>query len=306
MKFLFFVLAFTACFAEVDEDSPVIDFFTGFLKGIGEGKGIEDLKKCLKEAEAIFQKIKEAIELIKTKNPIKVLEGVKKLIDALKQLTEMIKPCMEGYEQIKKLIEKLKKIDPKKIVAKILANIATVIKLITEAASCYAAKKYECFGENLGKLIKLLILDAEIDQEDSPMVAFLKGFFTGIEEKENIEGLLKCVKDIEGIFDEIVQAIKMIISLNPVDVIKGIGKLIAAVTKLMDMLEPCIKGHTQLEKLIEAIKNIDIKKIFEKIMKNPMGIIMQLIQFIQAITDKEWNTAGKCFGRALKALFLDE
>lgn len=96
---LVFALATALVYASTEPlpSNSFEDFLVGFLKGIGESKSINDLKRCIKSGERIFNEIIQAIKLIKTLNLSKVIQGVALLVKAVNELLAMIKPCMNGY-----------------------------------------------------------------------------------------------------------------------------------------------------------------------------------------------------------------
>lgn len=309
MKFFLFFLVILSCFAEqkteLKEDAPIIEFFKGFLTGIGETKTIEDLKKCLKEAEPIFAKIKKALELIHTMKLEKIVEGITLLIEAVKELMGMVKPCLDGFETLKLLIKKIAHIDIKKLAQKILANIFMIIKIVKEAIDCLKKHEFNCAGKALGTLLKIMILDDfAMVSEESKEEEFIKGFLKALGETTDPKALIVCAKDLEKHIEEILAAIQKIISLKPLEMLKGLGELVVAVTRIFNMLKPCTDGYPKVLELIKAVETAEIKKIFERFMKNPFPIVMLIVSLINNIIGKDWADIGLNLGKLLKAIFI--
>lgn len=304
------LIALAACtqyeeMPEFEEDVKILQFLKGFLEGLGEKGNLEELKKCVKGADNIIDNIIKAIKLIATKKLESIIEGVKLLVESVRELLDMIKPCMESFKELKKLYEALKKIDFKKIGMKILTRFPEFLGYITKAIECLTkTKDWACGGKNIGSLLRRLLLElSEEDEDPNPIVEFFKGFLKGLNESGNIEELMKCVKNVEEVINEIIAAIK-IIQKGGMYIMEGLAKLFAAVTKLINMIQPCVKGFEQIKKLIEALGHIDIMKILMKIMIN-LSYFMNLIkEIIAAFTDKRMYDAGLGIGTLLYKLFL--
>jgi uncharacterized protein YjgD (DUF1641 family) len=283
-------------------DTPFVEFLKGFLEGINEKGDINELMKCIKGGEDIIKKIIDAIKLIKTMNPAKVLEGVKMLIEAVKALFEMIKPCMDGFEELKKLYNAIIHANITEIVKKILAHPVQFITLITQAVEAFGKKDYHGAGKAIGKLLELMFLKLTVSA--TPFEEFLKGFLEGINETGDFEKLLACIKGGEEIIKKIIEAIKLIKTLNPIKVMEGVKMLIEAVKQLLDLLKPCMEGFDQLKKLLEAITHASIPAIVKRILAHPAEFIQYITQAIEGFAKKDYHAAGKAVGNLLRIMFL--
>ena len=143
----------------LSEEDPIEEFVKGFLMGIGETKSIDDLMKCIKEIESIIANIQEAFILIKTMTIENIIKGINKLIEAVQNFTEMIKPCSTGYKVLEKLIIAIANTDISKIIQKLLNNITKILSIITSGIACIKDKEYRCIGKQIGALLKVLLLD---------------------------------------------------------------------------------------------------------------------------------------------------
>eukprot|EP00829_Urostomides_striatus_P017403 TRINITY_DN5_c0_g1_i6.p1 TRINITY_DN5_c0_g1~~TRINITY_DN5_c0_g1_i6.p1 ORF type:complete len:649 (-),score=257.56 TRINITY_DN5_c0_g1_i6:28-1974(-) len=286
-----------------DPHPHFIDFVKGFLEGIKETTPPEKILKCLEEGDHILSKIVEALKLIKTMIPTKVIEGVKMLIEALRELFNMLKPCTEGYGQLKKLVEAIAHISIPKVVAKIMAHPGEFVKHITEIIEGIIKKNHLAAGKAFGELLYQLFLSRAAQDEDH-FVLFVKGFLIGIKETGDIQKLLSCIKTGEEILKKIIEALKLIKTMNPAKINEGIKMLIAACMELYIMLKPCISGYEQLKKLFTALTHISIPKIVAKIMAHPGEFLKHITGVIEGLVKKEYENAGKAFGELLYQLFL--
>lgn len=306
MKILFFVLLATLAFSmprDVDEANNFVEFMKGFLEGINEKGDFEKLMKCIKDGEHIVVKIIDAIKKIKTLNPIKVMEGVKELIEAVKELMAMLKPCTEGFEVLKKLINAIAHVNIANLVKHILAHPGEFIKLITQAIESFVKKDWHGTGKAIGGLLYLLFLKAQL-KAGEPLVEFMKGFLQGINEKGSIEKLMKCIKGGEEIITKIIDAVKLIKTMNPIKVAEGVKKLVEAIQQLMTMLKPCMDGFEQLKKLVQALSHIKIPDIVKRIISHPGEVVKHITEAIEGFTKKDFHKCGLGIGGLLYVLLL--
>jgi cellobiose-specific phosphotransferase system component IIA len=284
------------------DPKPIVDFSNGFLKGIHEIKSVDDLVKCVKEADHILENIQKALELIKTLNIEKMLEGLTMLFEALYDLEEMLRPCLGEYSQFRKLVEAIMNMDINEVVQKIVANTFQFIADIVDCIQAFQRSNFVQAGRDLGDIMYRLFLISTEDQFDP--VAFIKGLLEGLNEKGDINNLLKCVKDLESIVNKIMEALEYIKKKDFANIIKGITMLIEAVTHLMQVLTPCAEGFEQIKKLINAISHVDIMKLVFKIIGNPGPYISDVMNCIDNFKKQDFHGAGKNLGDLLFRLFL--
>eukprot|EP01022_Parablepharisma_sp_SALTPOND_P014113 TRINITY_DN1899_c0_g1_i1.p2 TRINITY_DN1899_c0_g1~~TRINITY_DN1899_c0_g1_i1.p2 ORF type:complete len:523 (-),score=82.97 TRINITY_DN1899_c0_g1_i1:4803-6371(-) len=283
---------------------PLKDFLKGFLEGIHETKPINDLMKCMDVAERLMEKIKAALELIHKLTIDSMLEGLSMLFEALFELEEMLRPCLEEYGQFKKLMDAMGNANIGKVITKILMNPIQFMVDVMECIKSFEHKKFSPAGKHLGNILYKLFL-TQLTLEVDP-VEFLKGLLEGLNEKGDVNKLLKCVKDIEKIIDKIIEAIQYIQHMDPTNLIKGITLLLEAVNELMTVITPCAQGFEQIERLIDAIAHVDIVKLVFKILANPGPFVQDVMDCVDAFNKGDFHRAGKDIGDLLYRLFLTE
>lgn len=305
-----FVIAFllVACVMAngmyVEEDkSEAMDFLTGFLQGIGENGNVNDLEKCVKNIESAIEEIKAALELLKNFNLKKLLEALPKLIHAVKTILNGLTPCMESFQTLKKLVQAMAHPDIKKIALKIMTHAGEFIGYVTSAIGGFKNKDFKAAGKGVGNILRLMFLSSE-EELRSNAVDFMKGFIEGIGEKGDIEKLLKCLKDLESIFNKIKEALNELKHINLQNLIKGLTMLFSAVRELMEMIKPCSEGFETIKKLIQAIAHPDIKKIAMKILMHSGQFIGHVTEAIKCFGTQNYHCAGKAVGSLLKIIFL--
>lgn len=274
------------------------------MKGIRETKTVEDLIKCMKSADQIIEKIKSALTLIKTLNVESMLQGLSMLFESIFEIEEMLRPCLTEFAQFKKLLEAMQNVDMNKIVQKIIMNAFQFIADIIDCISYLEKQNYSRAGAALGDIMYKLFIDDLFKLQGFDAVAFIKGFLEGINEKGDINELLKCVKNLEQIVNKIIESIQYIKKMDFMNLIKGITMLIESVGELLNILKPCSSGFEQIKKLISAIGKIDIVKIVFKILHDPGPFVQDVVGAIDAFKNQQFQVAGKCIGDLLYRLFL--
>eukprot|EP00826_Nyctotherus_ovalis_P039968 TRINITY_DN3884_c0_g3_i1.p1 TRINITY_DN3884_c0_g3~~TRINITY_DN3884_c0_g3_i1.p1 ORF type:complete len:240 (+),score=64.99 TRINITY_DN3884_c0_g3_i1:125-844(+) len=135
------------------------DFVKGFLRGIGEGGDPTKLLGCITGLDEAVKKIKAALELIKTNNMDKVIQGLEMILDALKLMLRQIKPCMHGLTVLEKLWKAVLNADIARVLGKVLLNLNRVVAEVSFIHSCFREHKYENAGYGVGNLLKFIFLD---------------------------------------------------------------------------------------------------------------------------------------------------
>ena len=181
--------------AEVGE--PIVDFITGFLLGIQEKKTIEDLLECMKDADKIMEKIMQAIKLIVKLKLEDMLKGVSMLFEAILELEIMLRPCMAEFTQLQKLKDAIAHANILAIVMKIMRNPGPYIQDFNDCLEAFENGDYKEAGQDIGDILFRIFLVESVT--DNKIVDFLKGFLEGLNEKGDINELLKCLKDVEHI-----------------------------------------------------------------------------------------------------------
>jgi predicted transcriptional regulator len=282
-------------------DAPIVDFIGGFLVGINEVKTIEDLKKCIGEADQIIEKIVLSLKMISSLKFTEMLRGFEKLFEAMLELEMMLRPCLDGFTQFNKLIQAIMHADITELLLRILRNIGPFIQDINDCIESFEREDYKQAGQDIGDILFRLFL---AEMKGFNVFDFLKGFLEGINEKGDINILLRCVKDIEKIVEKIMLALSYIMNKDPINLIKGLTLLFEAVGELLEVIRPCSDGFEQIKKLLEAFKKIDILKLVFKILSNPGPYIQDVVNCIEAFKKGDAYTAGKCLGDFLYRLFL--
>ena len=142
----------------VEQLIPFVDFIKGFFEGINETGDVNKLMECLKEGEAIMQKIMQALEYIMKFDIQNVMKGIQLIMEVVHELSEKLKPCAEGYKQLEKLFEAVKNADIIQVVMKIMSHSSSIIADITDCIEMFKKGNYEKSGRDLGNILFIIFL----------------------------------------------------------------------------------------------------------------------------------------------------
>ncbi len=143
---------------EVTADNKVVEFLKGMIEGLGVKEDIEKFMKCIKEAEQVFAKIKEALEHLKHININELKKGLELLFEALKELFAMLKPCAETGSIIHKLISAITNANIAKIALHILMHPVQFVKDVESTIVCFAKGDFHCAGKGIGDILRIMFL----------------------------------------------------------------------------------------------------------------------------------------------------
>lgn len=282
------------------------DFIKGFLEGIGIKNGIEEILKCAKEeGEAIIKKVQEAISHFKHINIIhiqEIIKGLKCLVEAVHMIISMIGDCGKNVKEIIKLINAIKNINWMSLAYHVIKNAPSIIKDIASLVSAFAKKDLYAAGKALGDLVKKIIVGAQLE---NPVTDFFQGLFKGIKAEEEYEKIWVCVNDAEKLVLEIIEAVKLIITGNPLNFIKAIAMITDAGKKLIAMINPCLENTKRLKLLIENIKNTNWINLGIKLIKNFKGVWDNVKLIIAGVKAQKFYDVGLGFGDILDFAFLE-
>jgi len=289
---------------------PYIDFVEGFLTGLNEKGDVNQLLKCVKNIEPLFYDIMEALSLILKLDLKDIMEGLSQLINAIREIIDILTPCSEGFEQLKKFGEAIRNVNLNKIIAKIIQNIAAFIKDIMECFNDYNDKDYYDFGKDLGDIMfRLFLQEATPEFEFDDFVKFVEGLLEGMGHGQKFKDIENCLEQFPEIYKEVAEAIKLIKELDWKNIFKlyqAIIKLIDAVKKVFAAIKPCSTAPHEIEEMINKLLHINLEKLLQKIISNSASLIVDFMQAVQSLKDKKFLDAGKKLGDILYLLVFKD
>ena len=157
--------------------SGIEDFLKGFLEGLGVKEDIQKLLECLKGAEHVLEKIKEALEHLKHININELKKGLGLLFSALKEFLNVLKPCAATNSIIHKLINAITSVNIMKIVYHIITHPTAFVHDVESSIVCFAKGDLHCAGKGIGDLLRILFLTRmENEKEADSFAEYVKGF----------------------------------------------------------------------------------------------------------------------------------
>ena len=108
-------------------ESDAVEFLKGFLEGIKAEEELVHLMDCLKNLDEIFERMREALHLLKKMTLHDVISGILKLIAAMKDFMDMLKPCVQDCPIMKKLIQAIKNAHLHKMAASFLHMLRNLL-----------------------------------------------------------------------------------------------------------------------------------------------------------------------------------
>ena len=155
-------------------------------------------------------------------------------------------------------------------------------------------------------ILALVAICSAKPQVNNPATDFVNGFLVGVHETKQIEDLLKCMSDMDPILKKIEAAINHLVKFNFQELMEGLKLLKEAMFDFVNMLTPCLQGFEQLQKLFEAMKNWDFSTIINKILKNAVLFLADIMECWNAFKSHDHYAVGKGIGDILYNIFLDE
>ena len=288
--------------SESDEVDTMPDFVKGMLAGISEPADVVKLKACIKENDAAMAMVKDTYEYLRTTMPEDIKKGAKLLLDASMLIVPMLRPCYEGFSVLKRLDAQLSNADLIKIVKAISSAPTAYFHLSIDGLEGFAAGKYDEVGKAFGAMHKMIFL--KLSALENMMIDFVKGFFIGIGETGDVNKIIECLKGSEEIMDKIMEAIECIMKMDVQNIMKGIMLMMDAIREFYAKIEPCAQGFLQWEKLYWEIINNTPVKVMMRILAHREAIMNDMIDYMKAFSNGQFERAGKDFGQIMFLIYL--
>ena len=138
-------------------------------------------------------------------------------------------------------------------------------------------------------------------------IDIIKGLLSGCGFKEDVENIKKCIRTIQPIINQLKEAIKILIHINPLQIqefIKGVIKLIPVIKNLANMIGPCAKEGSAIWKIIKLIKNCNIPMIIKNALFHIPKIIDGAKEIGSGIAKRNDFMIGHGLGVIIRAILL--
>ena len=140
--------------------------------------------------------------------------------------------------------------------------------------------------------------------EDEPIALMAKGYLKGLKDATNPTNFINCLLSTESYCYLMAEGLDLILTMEKAKMLEGFSKFIDGLFGFLDIMDPCIKGYPQIVKLVTALKNLDMKKLIDKLIAKIMELALDVLALINSLKNDEYEPAGKYFGAIQYKLFL--
>ena len=271
MRSILFIALIAICSARLRsmEAEPTFgEFVKGFLLGVHEKGEFSKLADCIKEGKEIIAKYKSSYEEMKAPiNAAKLQKGLPILLDASKDLLDMLKACIvEGFDTLKKLQDALSKADVNTLIKRIMQHPGQFAHEVKTAAEAFTANNFTAAGRATGNILRTLLLMHEGPPPKGNLTALVHGIAHGIGETADLKKLNPCVKEGEDILKIYQQSLGLMQQVTAPTLMKGLPFFLNATTMLMKMLDPCLEGFDKMKQLKANVTSAEVKVLVDRIM----------------------------------------
>jgi len=317
--FMIVILAFTAVKADSLKvpAQEVLDTVEGILVG-AFGADAKGAVSCIEDGETIFADIEEAIKEFEKGGVTNIVQGLYMVGKALEELPTEFKDCeaAEGllvdFEKIIKEFE-----DPKDLVVhvgeEILWHGKDIYGDINGASANFHAAKYEPAGEQIGDIVKILLVEAKsLRGSNGPAqetIDTVEGILVGAFGDEG-KGASVCLKDGEDIFFDIENAIKDFEKGGVTNIIAGLYNIGLALEELPEEFKECEGAEpilADIEKIAAEFKNPKDLAIHvgTEVLWHGKDIYGDITGATADFKDGKYEPAGEMIGDIIKILLVE-
>lgn len=301
-----FLLVATLClctaFAFPTSEATFKDFIKGFLTGIDEKSSVEGLNTCIKDGDAIFAKVKVALDGI-SKIDIKYLQpGLIALLDVTKEMLAMLKPCSASFSQLNRLESEIGKADINRLIRKAQNSPGAFFHLSMNALEAFMNSNFVSAGSNTGIIEKMLFFTRF--EDDAMMNDLVKGLIEATGEKGDITKLASCLKENADAMSLLKDSFDSIRTMQIDDLNKGAKLLVQASTLIFTPLTPCLDGFNIFKRIISELAKADPIKMVRKMQSSPGAFFHLSIDGLEGFRENKYDNVGIAAGTMLKILFV--
>jgi cathepsin B len=302
----------------VGDKADTLNFFKGFLKGVGSTEVFDNIKECISDSKSIINNLAQGVKDIETKNLAKVQEGIALIGKACEALPAAVQQCKAGGADVATLLKLIKTFkSPASFIyyvgKSLLINRVEVYGEINHALAAYHSHDFETFGYWVGKAMDTIFLgdNAAVSTVDSKeeVVAFTKGFLAGIAADSVFDELKACISESKTFFTQISTAIADIRSKDAARVKDGIILLGQAVQLIPQAARDCQAAQYEVAKLVKLATAFTNPQSFiyfvgKSLLINHIEVIHEVTNAVDAFEHKDYYNLGYWVGKAMDTIFL--
>ena len=160
-----FLLLATIISATTPRNQPfdnTIDVIKGILSELNKNGDVTNLASCVSQLPLLVKSVEDFIDQLK-KVQWTDMEAVFNMFisffDAMKEIFVSLKPCVKVPADFKHLAEKIGQINLDKLLQRIMLHSFQLFAWITDAIKDLGEGRYYEFGEGMGRIAYLVLLD---------------------------------------------------------------------------------------------------------------------------------------------------
>ena len=132
----------------------------------------------------------------------------------------------------------------------------------------------------------------------------VRGLLVGIYENNNMDNLITCLHGGEDIVHKIGEALQYLQHPHEHNIEIGLNLLFAAMTRLLDILKPCMATYPRLALLAVRLINPHIGAIITRILKHPGEFFHDAFEALHCYRAQTYFCLGKSVGDLMRFTLL--
>lgn len=313
---LVFCISFGQCLYDFEGYKKLV---TGYLQGLKvRPEHIPGMLPCLENdvsGRARFHECMNIIDRLDYSNLPLVAESLTKLYSVLSRPILEVDNCVEADRTYDRLFRRIYTMMgttlTKRLMLNFISNPQQILKDIEDAVHNFAVEKYKETGIDFGEIMHIVISFASeppsVDLD--AYLKILKGFFTGLNIKGEVDSVFKCIKAVPVAIERllvILQQLKDLDFKKLDELIELFKQVYREITRILESLKECAEAVPELKILIQKILGVELKKIIEVLLKNYVAIFTSLMRAKEAFIARHYQEFGEILGKIVYQLFLDD
>ena len=126
-----------------------------FLEGWVKRNNLTEMEKCSSDLTGLESKIMDIVEEIKSLNPLKIVDAVKKMVAVVQEFSGDLQQCENTQDDVQKCLAWAKNVasHPTDIVNHVLANMDAIVAEISKTITDFNGSDYATTGDDLAELM---------------------------------------------------------------------------------------------------------------------------------------------------------
>lgn len=155
-------------------------------------------------------------------------------------------------------------------------------------------------------LLIVSVLANTVTVETSIFVDLVEGFMKGVNGKQEFVNIQACLGYAKTTLLDLETACKLISTLVPADLIKGMALLGTSLRKLINQMKDCKSAYPEYEFLVESINKLNVFHVLTSLLKDIDNFKKYISRIIIAILNhNDYIEGGKAIGEAIYRIIFE-